>query len=84
MATCHREREREREREGEEEEQEGKREAKNKRAREKGGASSSFYSRLCHPGCCSVTVGRSTHGCCQVTVGVESRWNTRSFRALPN
>jgi hypothetical protein len=29
-------------------------------------------------------VGRSTHGCCQVTVGVESRWNTRSFRALPN
>jgi hypothetical protein len=48
-----------------------------KRARR--AASSSFYSRLGHPGCFQVTVGRSIPGCCQVTVGVESRENTRSL-----
>jgi hypothetical protein len=45
--------------------------SKRKRIRERGGASSSFYSGLGHP------------GCCQVTVGVESRQNTSSLVALP-
>jgi hypothetical protein len=32
-------------------------------------ASRPFYSRPGLPGCCQVTVGRSTPGCCPATVG---------------
>ena len=51
--------------------QEGKREQESKRIRERGGASSPFYSGSDLPGCCQVTVGRGIPGCCQVIVG----WN---------